>query len=77
MAQRFIRHEIGSQQEAIAALIASDDPWLRSCGAYAVGSLGILALEAELTRCLDDPDPLLREIARAARLRLQQADAKA
>jgi hypothetical protein len=52
-------------------LISSEDAWLRSCGAYAIGSLGIKALENHLDPCLDHPDPLLRETARAAKLRLQ------
>ena len=72
---RFVRHELCNQEEAVVALIASDDPWLRSCGAYAIGSLGITALQSELTRCLEDPDPLLREVARAAIQRLQRAAA--
>ncbi len=52
------------------ALLLSDEPWLKSCGAYAVGSLGLRELEAELDLCLDHPDPLLRETARQAKVRL-------
>jgi len=58
-------------------LMSSDDPWLRSCGAYAIGNLGMKMLERELDRCLEQSDPLLRETARAAKLRLQKLSAAA
>lgn len=77
LAGRLVRNEVGSREQAVAALVGSDDPWLRSCGVYAIGSLGIASLEDELTKCLNDPDPLLREIARAAKERLHRAAAKA
>ena len=70
-AQRLVHTKIENQEQAVAALVASDDPWLRSCGAYAVGALGLKSLEGELNRCLTDSDPLLRETARAAKLRLE------
>jgi hypothetical protein len=70
IAQRLVRTKIESQEQAIAELVASDDPWLKSCGAYAIGSLGIRSLEDQLDRCLNESDPLLRETARAAKLRL-------
>jgi hypothetical protein len=54
------------------ALVSSDDPWLKSCGAYAIGTLGMKSLETELNQCLDHPDPLLRETARAAKQRLEE-----
>lgn len=75
IANRFVRNEISNAEQAVAALIASDDPWLRSCGAYAIGSFGMVSLESDLIRCLNDSDPLLREVARAAMQRLQQAAA--
>ena len=77
MAQRLVRTKIESQEQAVAELVASDDPWLKSCGAYAIGTLGIKSLEGELDRCLNDSDALLRETARAAKLRLQGIAAKA
>jgi ATP:ADP antiporter, AAA family len=76
MAQRLVGAKIESQEQAVATLIASEDPWLKSCGAYAIGTLGIKSLEAELNRCLDHLDPLLRETARTAKLRLQGITAK-
>jgi AAA family ATP:ADP antiporter len=72
IADRFVRAKVENQEQAVEALVSSDDPWLRSCGAYAIGNLGMRSLEGELNRCLNDPDPLLRETARAAKQRLEQ-----
>jgi ATP:ADP antiporter, AAA family len=72
IADRFVHAKVENQEQAVEALVTSDDPWLRSCGAYAIGNLGMKSLEGELNRCLNDPDPLLRETARAAKQRLQQ-----
>ena len=77
LAQRLVRSRIENQEQAVAALVASDDPWLKSCGAYAVGALGLRSLEDQLNRCLNDTDPLLRETARAAKLRLEALVTKA
>jgi AAA family ATP:ADP antiporter len=76
IAQRLVRSKIESQEQAVAELVASDDPWLKSCGAYAIGSLGMRSLEVELDRCLAHPDPLLRETARSAKARLETSPAK-
>ncbi len=42
MAQRLVHAKIESQEQAVAELVASRDPWLKSCGAYAIGTLGIM-----------------------------------
>lgn len=78
-ADRLLRLAIDTPEQAILALISSEDPWLKSCGAYAIGTLGITTLEKQLNQCLDHPDALLRETARAARARLgpQTRSAKA
>ncbi len=70
LANRIVGAKLESRDEAVATLVGSEDPWLRSCGAYAIGKFGLKSLERELDRCLDDPDPLLRETARQAKLRL-------
>ena len=70
IADRFVHTKVENKEQAVEALVASDDPWLRSCGAYAIGALGMKSLEAQLNRCLNDSDPLLRETARTAKLRL-------
>ncbi|HEY4932053.1 MAG TPA: Npt1/Npt2 family nucleotide transporter [Terriglobales bacterium] len=77
IAERFVRARVESREQAVAELMASDDPWLKSCGAYAIGTFAIKSLEVELERCLEDPDPLLRETARAAKLRLEALAADA
>jgi AAA family ATP:ADP antiporter len=70
LAHRMVGAKVESREEAAAALLLSDEPWLKSCGAYAVGMFGLRALEPELDRCLEHADPLLRETARQAKLRL-------
>ena len=71
IAERFVRARVGNREQAVAELLASDDPWLKSCGAYAIGTFSIKSLEEELGQCLEHPDPLLRETARVAKSRLQ------
>ena len=70
LANRVVGAKVETQEEAVAALVGSEDPWLKSCGAYAIGTLGLKSLERELDNCLNHPDPLLRETARQAKLRL-------
>jgi HEAT repeat protein len=71
LANRLVRNKIETQEQAVSALVSSDDPWLKACGAYAIGTLGLKSLETELSDCLQHADPLLRETARAAKLRLK------
>jgi HEAT repeat protein len=73
IADRLIPVRIENSEQAAAVLVASDDPWLRSCGAYAIGTLGLNSLFDDLTRCLADPDPLVRETARRAKASLEAA----
>jgi AAA family ATP:ADP antiporter len=70
VANHVLHTDIQSKEKAVEALVKSDDPWLRACGAYAIGSLGLTNLTQELQKCLEHPDPLLRETARQALLRL-------
>ena len=77
IAHRLVRVKIESQEQAVAELVSSEDPWLKSCGAYAIGTLGLKSLEGQLDRCLNEADPLLRETARAAKLRLGALSANA
>jgi len=48
IADSLVRAKVGGREEAVAELVSSDDPWLKSCGAYAVGKFGIKSLETEL-----------------------------
>jgi hypothetical protein len=73
IADRYVPAKVENQEQAVAALVGSDDPWLRSCGVYAIGTLGITSLEGQLLECCNDPDPLLRETARTAKQRLAES----
>jgi AAA family ATP:ADP antiporter len=76
IATRFVRAPVETREQAVAELIASDDPWLKSCGAYAAGTLGMESLKHQVEGCLTHPDPLLRETARTAKMRLEGLSAK-
>ncbi len=76
IAERLVHTKVENREQAVAELVASDDPWLKSCGAYAIGTLGIKSLEVELKECLAHPDPLLRETARSAKVRLNALASK-
>ena len=70
VANDVLHTDVVSKEKAVEALVKSDDPWLQACGAFAIGSLGLHNLSEELQKCLEHPDPLLRETARQAQLRL-------
>jgi AAA family ATP:ADP antiporter len=74
LADRLLGASVDTREQAVAALIASDDPWLRSCGVYAVGMLRLNALGPELDKLASTDDPLLRETVRAAQQRLAGVD---
>jgi len=71
LAEKLLGIKMESREQAVAVLLASDDPWLKSCGAYAVGAYGLRSMAAALDACLNHPDPLLRETARQAKLLLE------
>jgi ATP:ADP antiporter, AAA family len=56
--------------ELAAALVDSEDMWLRACGITAVGALRIRHLVARVDACLDADDEILREAAREAKRQL-------
>jgi AAA family ATP:ADP antiporter len=70
-ANKIVGAPVESREEAVAALIASDDPWLRSCGVYAVGALRLTSFSAQIDRFSNSDDALLRETVRAAKVRLE------
>ncbi len=70
LAQRLVGAPVETPEQGIEALASTGDPWLRSCAAYAIGSLGLESLAHHLDSWRDDPDPLLRESVRQARARL-------
>ena len=57
-------------QQSVATMLASDDPWLRSCAIHAVGTLQLRSLAPELKRYEAADDPLVRQSVAVARARL-------
>ncbi|HVQ62337.1 MAG TPA: Npt1/Npt2 family nucleotide transporter, partial [Burkholderiales bacterium] len=55
-----------------AALVASEDVWLKACGVTAIGALGLVGLAERVEECLDAEDEVLREAARAAKKQLAE-----
>ena len=43
LAQRLLGSHVSSNEEAIATLLQSEDPWLKSCAEYAIEKLGLEA----------------------------------
>src|SRR5262249_2521901 len=70
LANRLVGAPLDSPEQAVATLLSSEDPWLRSSAIYAVGALQLRSLEGGLDRFGDDEDPVLKQSVRAARRRL-------
>jgi AAA family ATP:ADP antiporter len=70
LADRLLGAGVPDQESAVALLITSDDPWLQTCGAHAIGALGLNALARHLEGWLSSNDPALRDAARNAKQRL-------
>lgn len=70
IANRLVGAPLETVNEAVATLLASDDPWLRSCAIQAVGTLQLRNLAPELKRYETASDPLVRQSVEAARARL-------
>jgi AAA family ATP:ADP antiporter len=70
LANRLVGAPLDSAEQAVATLLSSEDPWLRSSAIYAVGALQLHDLQDELVRFEGDPDPVLRQSIKAARRRL-------
>jgi HEAT repeat protein len=70
LANEVLGTRVDSHEDAVSALLRSPDPWLRSCGVYAIGALGLGQLAGELDRVDTRGDPLLRETVQQARAKL-------
>jgi AAA family ATP:ADP antiporter len=70
MANRLVGAPLDSAEQAVATLLSSEDPWLRSSAIYAVGALQLHELAGELSRFDSDPDPVLKQSVKTARRRL-------
>ena len=73
LAERLVGAEVAGPEAAVRALIGTGDPWLRSCAAYAIGALGLRELAPELDAWSTEPDPLLREAVRQAKVKLAES----
>ena len=70
IANQLVGAPLETAEQAITTLLASEDPFLRSCGAYAVGALRLHHLEGDLQKLADIPDPTIRENVQVALHRL-------
>jgi AAA family ATP:ADP antiporter len=70
LANRLVGAPLESAQQAVATMLASDDPWLRSCAINAVATLQLRELVPELKRHESSTDPLVRQAVVDTRARL-------
>jgi hypothetical protein len=54
---------LGDRDEAIAVMMMSQDPWLQSCAAYAIGEFRLVKFAAQIEQWSAHADPLLRATA--------------
>jgi AAA family ATP:ADP antiporter len=71
LAHRILGAGRPTETEAVRMLLQSDDPWLKSCGVYAVGALDLEQLLPEVEALADSSDPLLRETVKQTRERVR------
>ncbi len=76
-ANRLLGATLTDREEAIEVMAISQDPWLRSCAAYAMGEMRLTRFAAKLDEWANDSDPLLRATAIDAREKLRHAAAAA
>ncbi|MFA5908596.1 MAG: Npt1/Npt2 family nucleotide transporter [Vicinamibacterales bacterium] len=76
-ADRMLGASLGDREEAIEVMALSQDPWLRSCAAYAMGEMRLTRFAAKLDEWAKDGDTLLRATAVDAREKLRHAAAAA
>ena len=72
MAERIVGAPLETTQQAVGTLLASEDPWLRSCAIHAVATLQLWSLAPELKRHESAGDPVVREAAAAALARMAE-----
>lgn len=77
LANRLVGAPLETTHQAVATLLASEDPWLRSCAIQAIGTLQLWSLEPELARYDAAADPLVRDSLAAARARLAEEGVQA
>ena len=76
-ANKMLGASLGDREEAIEVMALSQDPWLRSCAAYAMGEMRLTRFAATLDEWAQHSEPLLRATAIDAREKLRHAAAAA
>jgi hypothetical protein len=71
LANTVLGASIGDREEAVAVMMLSQDPWLQSCAAYAVGEFRLSRFAAKIAEWCHHPDPLLRATALDAQRKLK------
>lgn len=71
LAGKVVGATVKSQEEAVVAMLSSDNAWLKACGVYAAGALRLETLRPLIGPLVTAPDALLRETARATLQRLE------
>jgi AAA family ATP:ADP antiporter len=71
LANRLLGASLGDRDEAISVLMLSQDPWLQSCAAYAIGEFRLSQFSGELQKWRTHADPLLRATAEDALRKLR------
>jgi AAA family ATP:ADP antiporter len=71
LAHRILGAGPPTETEAVRMLLQSDDPWLKSCGVYAVGALDLEELLPEVEALAEASDALLRETVKQTRERVR------
>jgi AAA family ATP:ADP antiporter len=70
LANGLVGAPLETPEQAVETLLASEDPWLRSCAVYAIGAMQLEGLQGELDRFDRERDPAMRQAVQAARRRL-------
>jgi AAA family ATP:ADP antiporter len=71
LANGLLGASLGDRDEAISVLTLSQDPWLQSCAAYAIGEFRLIQFEDQIDKWCTHADPLLRATAEDARRKLR------
>lgn len=77
LANKMLGASLGDREEAIEVMALSQDPWLRSCAAYAMGEMRLTQFAETLDLWAMGSEPLLRATAIDAREKLRHAAAAA
>ena len=71
-ANKVLGASLGDREDAVAVMSLSDDPWLQSCAAFAIGEMRLTSFTPTLEKWTGAADPLLRATALDALDRLNQ-----